>query len=174
MSAVREQTTRARNRLWLNLWFDVGCRLLTWLAAAFALLVLLSRLQGWAVPWLAAAGVTAAVVVIVSIIWSWRVRPSAALAAAALDEAAGLRERVSSSLLREFGRSLRPRRPRRRGDAGRVADRRSSPALPSAPLGCAGGRSAGAGRADVPGARRASTAGGGRGHRPRRDAFDRD
>ena len=112
MSAVREQTTRARNRLWLDLWFDVGCRLLTWLATAFAVLVLLSRLQGWAVPWLAVVGVTAAVVLMVSIIWSWRVRPSAALAAAALDEAAGLRERVSSSLYCEssddpFARAVR-------------------------------------------------------------------
>ncbi len=98
MSPIQEQVRRARRRLWFGLWLDVACRMLCWSAVAFGLAVIAVRLAGWSVPWLLVGGVLFGVALVASLIWSYRVRPSEATAAAALDDAVGLRERVSSSL----------------------------------------------------------------------------
>ena len=98
MSVMHHQVRRARNRLWLDRWLDVSCRLLAAAAAVFAIIVLLTRLYGWEVPLVPVAAGLLALAAMASLFWSLAQRPDEATAAVALDEAAGLRERVSSGL----------------------------------------------------------------------------
>lgn len=98
MSNVQRQVARARNRLWMNLWFSTTARVATWGAAGFAVFVLAARLSGWQMPWLLIAAIAIAGVVILGTIWSFVAAPTEAQAATALDQAAGFSERVSSSL----------------------------------------------------------------------------
>ncbi len=98
MTTIQQQVKRARTRLWLNTWFDIGCRVFTWGAIGFALQVLLARLFGWALPLSPIAAGVAGIALVISIVWSVYSRPGIEEAAAALDEIVGLRERVSSSL----------------------------------------------------------------------------
>ena len=98
MSPLQRQVSRARAILWTNLWLENACQTLAGAALVFACVVLVTRLVGWTWPMgLTALGLLAAAMV-VSVVWSVVGRPSEAVAAAKLDEAAGLRERVSSSL----------------------------------------------------------------------------
>lgn len=98
MTALQRQVQRMQRRLWTNRWLHCGSWSATVGIAAFAVVVLLAKMFGWALPWgwialgLLAAAVTAAT--IASLIR----RPDDVTAAAALDEAAGLRERISSGL----------------------------------------------------------------------------
>jgi hypothetical protein len=98
MSAIHEQVARARRRLWLATWLEVGCRVLCWAVTLLALAVLVARLAGWSLPWGWLALGLAVVGLVVSLVWAGRTAPDETEAAARLDEAAGLRERVSSSL----------------------------------------------------------------------------
>ncbi len=98
MSPIHRQVKKARNAIWLNMWFEAACRLLAGAAALFAVVVLVVRLEGWRFPLPALALVLLGLTLVGSLVWSRVKRPSSAEAAAALDKAAGLRERVSSSL----------------------------------------------------------------------------
>jgi hypothetical protein len=98
MSTIHQQVQRARRRLWLATWLEIGCRVLCWAVGVFALAVLVARLAGWSLPLLAVSAGLLLVALIVSVVWCAKVSPDESAAAAKLDEAAGLRERVSSSL----------------------------------------------------------------------------
>ncbi len=98
MSNIQKQVARARTRLWTNLWLKTSTQVLTWVSASFALFVLIARLSGWDMPWLVIAGCALGLAVVAGTVWSFVSAPSEAQAAAALDDAAGFSERVSSSL----------------------------------------------------------------------------
>ena len=99
MTAIERQVVKAQRRLWLNRWLwqwgwclfiASGIWLTAWLADR---LFLPGRVpKGWTA--LAAFGLS----LVASTVWLWRTRERPLAAATALDEAAGLRERVSSSL----------------------------------------------------------------------------
>lgn len=96
MMQLERQIKTTQRRLWLNRWFGDACRCLGGAALAFGALVLVQRLFDLPMPIfifgaaLGSAGLTA------SIILTLVRREDAAVAAAALDRAAGLRERISS------------------------------------------------------------------------------
>jgi len=98
VSSIHQQVQRARRRLWLIAWTEIGARVFCITVAVFGLAVLVARLAGWTLPvsFLGAALLLAGL--IASLIWSVRVTPNLTASAAALDQAAGLRERISSSL----------------------------------------------------------------------------
>ncbi|MEZ6085982.1 MAG: hypothetical protein R3E58_19000 [Phycisphaerae bacterium] len=98
MTNIQRQVSRARSRLWMNLWLASTARVATWGAVVFGVFVLAARLSAWQMPWLLIAGAAIGAVLIVGTIWSVVRAPTEAQAAAALDEAAGFSERVSSSL----------------------------------------------------------------------------
>jgi hypothetical protein len=98
MTALQRQVQRTQRRLWTNRWLHWGSWSATAALGAFAVVVLLAKMFDWAPPWgwiglgLLASAVTAAT------IGSLVRRPDDVTAAAALDQAAGLRERISSGL----------------------------------------------------------------------------
>lgn len=98
MTTIDRQVQRTRNRLWLALWLATLSKLITVAAVAVAAAVIVVRLGSWTLPWAPIIGGLFAFVFIVSIVWSWQQRPGVEEAATALDQAANLRERVSSSL----------------------------------------------------------------------------
>ncbi len=98
MSNVQKQVARTRTRLWMNQWIAVTARVVTWVAVGFAVFVLAGRLSGWQLPWLMIAGIATGMALVAGTIWSLVSAPTEAQAAAALDNAAGFSERVSSSL----------------------------------------------------------------------------
>lgn len=98
MTQLERQVGRARFRLTINRWFGLLCLGVTVAAGAFAAIVLLDRLYGWDWP-LGVFGLgLASAAFITSIIWATATRVEHTHAAAILDEAAGLRERLSSGL----------------------------------------------------------------------------
>jgi hypothetical protein len=98
MPSIEQQVTRTRNRLWLSLWLEAASKSVAVAAGLLAVGVVVSRLASKSLPWLLIMGGLAGAALIASLAWSWRRRPDYATAATALDQAAGLRERVSSSL----------------------------------------------------------------------------
>jgi len=98
MSIIHQQVERARRRLWFAAWLEIGCRMMCWALGLFALAVLVSRLAGWTIPIGYLGGALALAAFVGSLVWSTRIAPDHAAAAARLDEAAGLRERMSTSL----------------------------------------------------------------------------
>jgi len=98
MTQLERQVGRARFRLTMNRWFGLLCLAVTVAAGAFAAIVLLDRLYGWAWPLGVFALGLASAAFIMSIIWATATRVEYGQAAAILDEAAGLRERLSSGL----------------------------------------------------------------------------
>jgi hypothetical protein len=98
MTTIDRQVHRTRHRLWLSLWLETLAKTLTGGAVAVAAAVIVCRLASWSLPWAPILGGLLAFVLIASLVWSWQRRPSIEEAAAALDEAANLRERISSSL----------------------------------------------------------------------------
>lgn len=98
MTELDRQVRKAQVRLWSNRWLRLICWTTTAVAVVFALAVLICRLWGLEVPlhWIATG--LAGVALVASLIWSFVGRADRNVAAAALDEAAGLRERVSSGL----------------------------------------------------------------------------
>ncbi len=96
MTQLERQIHIAQHRLWLNRWFHTVSVLVAVAAGIFAVVVLIQRLFDMPIPlfWIGialAVGVAAG-----SVIWTIIGREDAAFAAAKLDEAAGLYERLSS------------------------------------------------------------------------------
>jgi len=96
MTPLEHQIRAAQRRLWLNRW--LGC--VAWAVAVgglvYAAVVLLQRLFDWPIP-LGSVGVALAVTTLLSsIVWTVALRENALAAAAALDQAAGLKERLST------------------------------------------------------------------------------
>lgn len=96
MSNLDITVGKARSRLTFNRWLNLACVWLACAAGSFSAIVLLVRLYGWSWPlgWVAVG--LSAVAVAGSLVGAWASRVDALRAAAALDEAAGLRERLSS------------------------------------------------------------------------------
>lgn len=103
MSPLNRHVRSAQRRLWLNRWFGLWGWMLTFSAAAWIIGLLGNRILGL-YPW--PVGLTAAVALaagfVGSLVWLLATREPTLAAAAELDHAAGLQERLSSSL------SLRP------------------------------------------------------------------
>lgn len=98
MTQLERQVGKARFRLTMNHWFGLLCFAVTVAAGAFAAIVLLDRMYGWDWPLgVLCLGLVSAAFII-SIIWATATRVEHGHAAAILDEAAGLRERLSSGL----------------------------------------------------------------------------
>lgn len=96
MTLIERQTRKVQHRLWLNRWFRALTRCITGAVGVFALAVLVQRafslgFSVW-VPGLALVGGG----VVVSLVYLVLTREDATTAAVRLDEAAGLRERISS------------------------------------------------------------------------------
>lgn len=106
MTTLQKQVKRARNRIWLNIWLELAGWMLAGGVVAFAVFAKLVQVAAWNVPLLVVAGALLIFIAVVSVAVSAARRPDERAAAAALDQAAGLRERVSSSLY--FGPSGDP------------------------------------------------------------------
>jgi len=96
MTQLDRQIRRTQHRLWLNRQIANMTTSLGVAAVGFALVVLVQRLFdfAWPVMWIGVG--FGAVALVVSIIWTIVTREDASTAAARLDEAAGLKERISS------------------------------------------------------------------------------
>jgi DNA repair exonuclease SbcCD ATPase subunit len=101
MTQLEHQVRKAQQRLWLNRWLGQVTITLGIAAGALAVTVLVHRLYGLSLPIGLIAIAAAAGAFFASIIWTAATREPAALAAAVLDRAAGLRERISSGLFLE-------------------------------------------------------------------------
>ena len=96
MTQLERQVGAAQHRLWFNRWLTQACWCLASAAGTFAVVVLVQRLFGVAIPLLWTGTALAVGAVLASVFWTSLTRESPAFAAARLDEAAGLRERLSS------------------------------------------------------------------------------
>lgn len=98
MSHIQRQVISAQRRLWINRWLGQFGWLLVGAIVAWMLAWIAHRLFALNLPmaWAALAGIAGAFVG--SVIWLILTRDDAHRAATALDEAAGLKERVSSGL----------------------------------------------------------------------------
>jgi hypothetical protein len=96
MTQLERQIDKARHRLWLNRWFHDASAAVAVAAAVFGLVVLVQRLFDAAIPlfWIGVA--LGAVALIVSVVRTVVGREDRIRAAARLDQAAGLRERLST------------------------------------------------------------------------------
>lgn len=96
MTTLQSQIKTAQRRLWFNRWLGAMAIALAIAGAAFAALVLVQRLWDLPIPlkWIGAAGGFAAFWA--ATISTYLHRETPAEAAAKLDEAAGLRERIST------------------------------------------------------------------------------
>jgi hypothetical protein len=99
MTHLERQIRTAQRRLWLNHWFHAITWLTALLGAVFAGVVLVQRLYDLSIPLLWVGGGLGLVGVVASVVWMTVVRANPTFAAAKLDEAAGLRERLSSGHL---------------------------------------------------------------------------
>lgn len=99
MSTIEKQVRAAQRRLWLNRWLTQWGWSLAGALVVWILAWLVNRLFGlyaWPVTW--TLGGAAVLSLIVASIWTMVTREAALEGAVALDKAAGLRERVSTSL----------------------------------------------------------------------------
>ena len=98
MTDVQRQVRVAQARLWANRWFAQTCWMLTGAAGALAAVVLFDRLYAleWPLGWIAL--ILVGVAAVAATAWSYALRADAEVAAATLDQAAGLRERISTGL----------------------------------------------------------------------------
>ncbi|MHC5110230.1 MAG: hypothetical protein ACYTHJ_10170 [Planctomycetota bacterium] len=96
MTQLEHKINAAQRRLWFNRWLSKFSASLGIAAGTFAATVLIQRLYELPIPlqWTGAGlGVAA---VILSVIWTMLTREDSDVAAAALDQAAGLKERIST------------------------------------------------------------------------------
>lgn len=99
MTVIERQVVRAQRRLWLNRWLSQWGWCLFFAAALWLTAWLVDRLLvPGRVPAAESALVALGLSLATSLLWLWRTHERPLAAATALDEAAGLRERVSSSL----------------------------------------------------------------------------
>lgn len=98
MTHMQRQVRAAQFRLRANRWFDRTCWTLTAATGALAAVVLFDRLYAleWPLGWIAL--ILAGAAVWAATLWTYLTRTGTNVAAAALDEAAGLRERISTGL----------------------------------------------------------------------------
>ena len=98
MTDMERQIRVTQHRLWANLWFGRVCWALTGGAGAFGAVVLLDRLYALDWPLGRLALGLAGLALVVGTVWTLARRASPETAAATLDEAASLRERISTGL----------------------------------------------------------------------------
>lgn len=96
MTQLERQIRAAQYRLWLNRWLSQVTWCIGAAATAYAVVVLVQRLFDLPIPLFSVGIGLGATSLLVSIIWTILTRESGECAAARLDEAAGLRERLSS------------------------------------------------------------------------------
>lgn len=96
MTHLDRQIRTAQHRLWFNRWLSDISFLLVVTATIFALVVLVQRLFDFTLPLFWIGSGLGIVALLASIILTLNQRENASTAAAALDEAAGLRERLST------------------------------------------------------------------------------
>lgn len=99
MSHIQRQVVSAQRRLWLNRWLHQLGWMLVAAVSGWTITWIVNRVFSFQLPmaWIALGAAGAAVVG--SIVWLLLTRDSAQRAATALDEAAGLKERVSTGLM---------------------------------------------------------------------------
>ena len=98
MSTIESQVRRAQRRLWLNRWLRCAGWSAAGAAGLYLLLVVVDRLFDLHMPLGVVGLAEVAAAGVVSCVWLARTRDGSVMAAVALDEAAGLKERVSSGL----------------------------------------------------------------------------
>lgn len=98
MSKVRKQVARTRARLAASLFFDRMARALLLAAGAWALATLAERLTALELPIWVVGGTAAGVALLGAIVATLVTRPTTMSAAVALDQAAGLKERISTAI----------------------------------------------------------------------------
>ncbi len=98
MSPIETQVQKARRRITTDRWLNLVCKTTTAGAGIFAAVVLVDRLYAFDWPLGLMAVCLGTGSVLVSVVWALVNRIDAYGAAAALDKAAGLRERISSGL----------------------------------------------------------------------------
>ncbi|MGB2988006.1 MAG: hypothetical protein WBE26_19225 [Phycisphaerae bacterium] len=96
MTHLERQIRTAQHRLWLNRWLRGLSGSLAIAAAVFAAIVLIQRLFDVLMPLLWISIGLGAGAILASMLWTVASREDASFAAAKLDDAAGLRERLSS------------------------------------------------------------------------------
>ncbi len=96
MTQLERQIQTARRRLWLNQWLHKSCLIGVIAGLTFAVFVFFQRSFDIALPVVPIGVGTVAMAVACSFLWTIFARADAATAAARLDEAAGLHERLSS------------------------------------------------------------------------------
>lgn len=96
MTQLERQVRSAQHRLWLNHWFHAASLTVAIAAAVFAIVVLVDRLFDLEMPLLWIGLGVGVIALSGSVVWTVVKRANEATAAARLDEAAGLRERLSS------------------------------------------------------------------------------
>ncbi len=101
MSGLEREVKSAQMRLWLDRWLRLWGWSLLWCAGAWMLLIVTDRLFALRIPMKWAAGAAGGLSLAVSCTWFAMTREATLVAARALDAAAGLRERVSTSLALE-------------------------------------------------------------------------
>jgi hypothetical protein len=98
MTKIQHEVVSAKRRLWTNRWLHQWGWVALYCTIAWWLVWIADRLFAMRWPMGMAAAGAAGLSVIISLIWFIRTREHDLTAAAALDVAAGLRERVSTSL----------------------------------------------------------------------------
>lgn len=105
MSNIEKQVRQAQYRLWISRWLGQWGWCLFAGACAWSLILLADKLfaLGWPLKWIAIGGL--ALSFLGSIVWLIISRDHNLTAAVALDQAAGLKERVSTALEAQFDES---------------------------------------------------------------------
>lgn len=101
MSGLEREIKSAQRRLWLDRWIRLWGWSLLWCAGAWMLLIVSDRLFAFRIPMKWASGAAGGLSLLLSLVWFAMTREATLVAARALDAAAGLRERVSTSLALE-------------------------------------------------------------------------
>ncbi|MHC4698330.1 MAG: hypothetical protein ACYTFA_16480 [Planctomycetota bacterium] len=96
MTPLERRIRTVQRRLWFNRWLGAVSWTLCAAAGLFGATVLVQRLYDFPAPILLISLALGGIALIVSIVWTVATREDSLLAAAKLDEAAGLRERLSS------------------------------------------------------------------------------
>lgn len=96
VTQLERQTRAVQRRLWFNRWLGGASGCVGATAVLFGTIVLVQRLYDLPLPVLWISVALGAIALLVSLVWTAATREDAALAAATLDQAAGLRERLSS------------------------------------------------------------------------------